>query len=148
MVMQINELINKGTIFFIDEKYKHKIIEKLIEKGDTAGLINDKASFKKAIDDRELLMSTGIGLGIAIPHAKIQSQKDFFIITGILKNDVDWDSIDHKNVNMVFLIGGPDNEQGKYLRLLSQLILIVKDPVKRKLILKSDDIEIISSQFQ
>ena len=145
--MDIKNLVNENTIFFIDEKNKFKVIENLIEKGVLLNKIEDKPEFKRAIESREQLMSTGIGLGIAIPHAKIEHQKDFFVITGILKNNVEWDSIDHKPVRLVFLIGGPANDQNQYLKILSKLILTVKDNAKREKMLKSDHVDLIATLF-
>ena len=146
--MMIKDFINEKTIFFVNEKKRNKVIDFLIEKAEELKKIDNKKNFKKAIEERENLMSTSIGLGIAIPHAKIESQKEFFIIAGILKNDVEWDSIDQKPVRLVFLIGGPSNDQKQYLKLLSQLILSVKDPDKREKILASENTSEIAKLFE
>ena len=146
--MNILECITKDSIIFTDKKDKYAVINTLIDKAFELGKISDKDGFKKAIEARESLISTGIGLGIAVPHAKLAGIKDFFVITGITENPVQWDSIDHQPVNLVFLIGGPADQQNQYLKLLSQIILVAKNDAKRDILIKAKDIDTVIKQFQ
>jgi len=135
--MNIIDFINEKTVCFIDKKNKISVLNELIQKAFDIGVLKDKKTFKKAIEERESVISTGIGLGAAFPHAKINSIKDFFIITAVLKEPVDWDSFDQKPVQIVFLIGGPEDKQKEYLKILSNLMIIIKDNEKRESIIKS-----------
>ena len=81
--MEILDFITKDTIMFTDKKDKYAVINTMIDKASELGKINDRDGFKQAIEARESLISTGIGLGIAVPHAKLSGIKDFFVITGI-----------------------------------------------------------------
>lgn len=103
--------------------------------------IKDKDTFFQAIIDRETIVSTGIGMGVAIPHAKLPAYDDFFISIGILSEGVDWNSLDGAPVRIVFLIGGPDDKQTEYLQILSSLTAAIKDEERRKkmLTLKSPE---------
>ncbi|MBN1523535.1 MAG: PTS sugar transporter subunit IIA [Spirochaetales bacterium] len=130
--MNIIDLITPETVCFINNGWKRDVLELLTEKAALLEKIDNAEVFQQAIEERESLLSTGIGLGVAIPHAKIESVRDFFIITGILSTPVSWDSIDHKPVSLVFMIGGPDEAQVQYLQLLSQLMFVVKNDNKRK----------------
>jgi PTS system nitrogen regulatory IIA component len=85
-------------------------------------IIPDETGFLSAILMREELVSTGIGLGCAIPHAKLSHLQEFFISIGVIKGPgIDWNSIDQVPVKLIFLIGGPTNEPNRYLKILSSL---------------------------
>ncbi len=139
--MQISDFINEKTIFFLNENYKTEILDALVLKAVNLGYLDNEDSFRDAIEEREVLLSTGIGSGIAIPHARMSSLKEFFIITAILNSPAGWDAIDQKPVEIVFLIGVPENEHQTYLQILAKLIAIVKNSEKKTAILKAETVE-------
>ena len=98
----------QDNINYIIEKDTIKV---LAEKAIELGVVKREDEFEEAILSREELVSTGIGLGISIPHAKMNSIEKFFVILGICKNGLDWDSVDRKPVRAVFMIGGPEAEK-------------------------------------
>lgn len=100
--------------------------------------VGDLKEFSDAVLAREALLSTGLGVGVAFPHVKIPSVPEFFITAGIFPNGVDWDSLDGNPVTTVFLIGGPEGRQQRYLGILSKLSLIAKNPVTRKRIVAAE----------
>ena len=62
---------------------------------------------------------TGIGIGVAIPHAKLEGYSDFFIAIGVQKKKgIDWNALDGSDVKLIFMIGGPENKQTEYLKIL------------------------------
>ncbi len=136
--MKINDYITKETIFFLSSTDKHGVLNELI---NSSSILDEqkRIQFKRAIDERESILSTGIGLGVAIPHATIPDCNDFIILTGLLKTSVEWESIDKAPVSIVFLIGVPPNSHTQYLKLLSQLMLIVKNNEKRECLLNADN---------
>ncbi len=71
-------------------------------------------------------------MGVAIPHAKLASYHDFFIAIGILEKGLEWKALDGAPVRMIFLIGGPDDKQNEYLKILSLLTTILRDETLRK----------------
>lgn len=145
--MELKKLINETTIFYLKKDHKRKILNNLIQKAAKLGFVNDIPSFTFAIEKRETEVSTGIGYGIAIPHAKISSVEKFFVLTAIIDNPVDWDSMDQKPVSIVFLIGGPADNQKDYLKLLSQIMVTVKNTDKRNAILSSQNSKDIALLF-
>lgn len=97
--------------------------------------VPDPAAFERAVLDREEAMSTGIGLGIAVPHAKIPSVKEFVIALGRSKAGIEFHSLDGKPVHLVVLIAGPEDRQGRYLQLLAGVTLRLKrEEVRRALL--------------
>ena len=109
--MNLNELIKPDSIVFLETVEMKDTVKMLASKAVELQMVSEKENFEDAILSREELVSTGIGLGISIPHAKMKSIEQFFIILGICKNGLDWDSIDRKPVRAVFMIGGPEEEK-------------------------------------
>ena len=97
--------------------------------------VGNAKALAEGIYNRERIISTGIGLGVAIPHAKIVGIKDFFICISVLEKGVDWDAIDEEAVRIIFLIAGPEAQQNQYLQLLARLSLTIKNQQKREAIL-------------
>ena len=145
--IRLADYIKKECIVCVDSKSRDEFIAKLVDLLVEAGKVKDKDLFFDLIIKREDKISTGVGMGIAIPHAKLDGLSDFFIAVGIHEDSgVDWDSIDGINVKIVFLIGGPKDKQKEYLILLSQLTKILKNEsilTKLKKIKKIEDVEII-----
>jgi PTS system nitrogen regulatory IIA component len=91
------------VVFAKKELSKDEILKELTHRATELGFIEDEAAFLEELKEREKLMSTGIGLGVAIPHVKSDVVKSPFIILGIYQNPVkSWDSIDDKPINFVF----------------------------------------------
>jgi nitrogen PTS system EIIA component len=128
--LDIKKMIIKENIISIDRATKAEVLEDVAEHAISQGYVTDAEVFKKAISEREALMSTGIGFGVAVPHVKIPCIPHFFIIVGLLNLPVDWDALDHKPVEIIFFIGGPDGRQEDYLRILSRIILVIKNEEK------------------
>ena len=131
--MKISHYLQEPLIQFLDVPTRNDAIDSLIEILASLQKLPDKELFRKAIFEREELISTGIGLGVAVPHAKLKDFKDFFIAVGIQRSKgIEWDSIDKAPVRLIFLIGGPDDRQSEYLKILSQLTMAIKDQNVRK----------------
>lgn len=93
-------------------------------------------------------MSTGIGLGVAVPHAKISCVDQFFITVAVASEPVDWGSIDDQPVSLIFLIGGPENQQSEYLKILSKLVLFTKNEARRKALIQAESPEELIDIFK
>ena len=133
--MKLSDYLSKDCILFLDAKEKSAVLERLIEAAQKAGKVGNIYRFAEAIGARELVMSTGIGLGVAVPHAKLNEIKDFFIVLGIVKSGLEWDAIDEQPVRLVFLIGGPEGDQTGYLKILSGIVNFVKNSGRRQRLL-------------
>ena len=143
--MILGDLIKEENIFFTNDcEDKKDAIFKLSKIAEKLGKVANGDDFAESVYEREMIVSTGIGLGVAIPHSKLNDISNFFIVVGILNKELDWDAIDKQPVKAVFLIGGPQNEQKKYLKILSKLMLLIKKTERRENIFNSTDpIEIV-----
>jgi PTS system nitrogen regulatory IIA component len=131
-MIKISKYLDPNLVLFLDVESRDEAIQKLAEAIHQMGKIDDLAIFYKAIIDREKIVSTGIGMGVAIPHAKLSTYTDFFIAVGILQKGIDWQALDGAPVRLVFMIGGPDDKQTEYLQILSRLTFAIKDEQRRK----------------
>lgn len=146
----LKELIKENTVVFLETTEMQDTIIKMVEIAKQENFIKDKEKFRLAILDRESLVSTGIGLGVAIPHAKLDDVDDFFIIVGINKKGLDWDAIDRNPVGIVFLIGGPDKEgaQREYLKIIAKLMLLIKNDIRRNFLINASQKEQVVDIFK
>lgn len=146
--LQISNYLDAKLIQFLDVKTRDDAITALIDLLNEQGKLQDKDAFHQAILEREKIVSTGIGMGVAIPHAKLPNYSDFFIVLGIHHKGIEWQSLDGAPVHLIFMIGGPDNMQTQYLQVLSRLTLVIKDEQRRKEMVKATSTEEIMALFQ
>ncbi len=134
----ISNYLDEHLVQFLDVENRSEALSELIALADQAGKLTNKEAFHQAILIRERIVSTGIGIGVAIPHAKLAGYEDFFIVIGIQRGrGIDWDAIDGSPVRLIFMIGGPENKQTEYLKILSHLTMAIKDEERRKKLLKA-----------
>jgi PTS system nitrogen regulatory IIA component len=129
--MKLGGLLRKNLIYFGNEENKHDILERLIRLTVNEKLISDIDVLRRSIFYREELMSTGIGLGVAVPHARIKgvSINNFIISIGINREGIkDYDSIDGIPVKIVIMIISGEKQHREYLKLLAQIVSIIKNP--------------------
>ena len=131
----VTEYTNLKYIKNINASNKFDAIEELAKVFDGTDLCRDIDSLINALQEREAIMSTGIGAGIAIPHAKIQTVKEMAFAIGVSKKGIDFDSMDGYAVNLIILVIAGERQHKDYLRLLSNIMAILKkEPVKEKII--------------
>lgn len=145
--MRINEYFSKDSVLFLNSNNKQEVLSEMVLQAEKLGYITRKDEFIEALLDRESIMSTDVGFQVAIPHAKLKSISKFFVITAILDKDLDWDGGNNQKVNIVLLIGGPDNEQRSYLQILSKITLIIRNNQRRKALLEATNTEEVIAQF-
>jgi mannitol/fructose-specific phosphotransferase system IIA component (Ntr-type) len=134
---KVSEYTNVKFIKRLKSRNKFRAIEELARLFDGAQVCADIDELVHALVEREKIMSTGIGLGLAIPHAKIKSVKDIAFAIGISKAGINFDSIDGKPVHLLILVAAGDRQHKDYLTLLSKIMSILKDETRRSEIVKA-----------
>ena len=125
--------LDPKTVLFLEAKTREEALTALVAQLDKAKKLKDRDAFLNAVLKREELVSTGIGMGVAIPHAKLPGYKQFFIAIGVQKGEgIPWDAVDGAPVKLIFLIGGPEEKQNEYLQILSSITIALKSEEKRK----------------
>ncbi len=144
----VEKYLDPKQVIFLDVESRDVALKELVTLLDKVGKLESASAFYQAILDREKIVSTGIGMGVAIPHAKLPGYASFFIAIGIHPKGIPWDSIDGLPVRLIFMIGGPDDRQTEYLQLLSRLTYAIKDEERRKKMLQLSSQEAIIALFE
>ncbi len=127
---------------------RDQVLAELVEAVADAPQVGDPAELTDALRGREAIMSTGIGLGVAVPHARIASLSGFVMTAGRTRAGVDWDSLDGKPVRIAIMIAGPAGEQRAYLRILARVALAVRKKTVREQLLATPDLEAALELFE
>ena len=135
-------------VVFLDVETRDDALQAMTNVLFQSGKLEDPAAFYKAIIDREKIVSTGIGMGVAIPHAKLHGYDEFFVAIGILSKGIDWNALDGAPVRLIFMIGGPDDKQTEYLQILSRLTQAIKNESTRKKMLTLNSASAIIELFR
>ena len=135
--MELARYFDLQLVYFMNSTTKEEALRFLVEKVTRVKDLPDSNRFFDALLEREKIVSTGIGMAVAIPHAKLASYADFFIAIGILQKGIDWNALDGAPVRIIFLIGGPDDKQTEYLKILSALTTAIRNESLRKKLLAS-----------
>lgn len=120
--MKIQELLTENVVRIpLNSTEKLDIITELVDLLDHAKKLSNRDIALNAVLERERVMSTGMGEGVAIPHAKTDAVNELVAAFGITKQEVDFQAIDEKPVRMVFLLIGPVDPTGPHLQALSRI---------------------------
>jgi nitrogen PTS system EIIA component len=79
-----------------------------------------------AVEEREAVVSTGIGFGVAIPHARSSAVTQLTLVCGVSSAPVPFDSIDGEPVRLFFMIVGPESSAGQHVKVLSRIARLVR----------------------
>lgn len=111
---------------------KEEILKKIVDLiSENTSLVLDKKIFLDNIMEREKIGSTGIGMGIAMPHTRCEGVKDLVVSIVRLENPVDFGAIDGELIKVVVLIGGPKEKGQEYLKLMSSVARIFREKENR-----------------
>ncbi|MCJ7499913.1 PTS sugar transporter subunit IIA [bacterium] len=115
------------------------IIKEMVAHLKESGKIDDPEELVNILLDREMLGSTGIGHGVAIPHGRLRGLNEILLVFGRSPEGVDFDAHDGGPVNLFFLLVAPEDSAGLHLKTLARISRLVKNPECRKSLLESDD---------
>ena len=87
-----------------------------------------------AVEEREAVLSTGIGHGVAIPHGRSSLVREILVSAGVSSTPIEYGSLDGAPVRLFFLLVGPENEAGIHVRALSRISRLVRQPHVRELL--------------
>mgnify|MGYP005840034817 CR=1 FL=1 len=126
--MRITDLLKKDTIKLdLSASSKEEVIEELVDKLSEAGRLTDRDLFKQEILNREAQSTTGIGEGIAIPHAKTKAVETPSIAFGRSVNGIDYEALDGQPSQLFFMIAASEGANNTHLETLSRLSTFLMD---------------------
>ena len=126
--MKISDLLIKDRINLdVQSSDKTGIIRELAKLHESTGVLNDYEGYVNALMAREAQSSTGIGEGIAIPHAKTEFVKEPALAMGRKKEGIEYDSLDGEPATLFFMIAAPDGANNTHIETLARLSQLLLD---------------------
>ena len=139
MVLKISEFLKpKAIMMDIKSREKIAVIKELVDHMVANRFVDNGEEFLKALAKRENLESTGIGDGIAIPHARTDAVNGLTLAFARSPEGVDFSAIDGKPSYLIFLIASPDNRKSEYIMALAKLSKLLRKQHVRELLKKAD----------
>ena len=140
--MRITDLLDVKSISLdLAPGSKSEALDMAIDLMVKSGKINDREAYKKQVYLREEESTTGIGEGIAIPHGKCDAVDKPGLAAMVIKNGVDFDSLDGEPVTLLFLIAAPNTEDNVHLDVLSKLSVLMMDEEFSKSLRQAKSVE-------
>jgi len=135
--MKLSKFCGEDLISFeLKRESKNEVISELVNLSSGSKIVKDGSELLKDILEREKLVTTGVGYGVAFPHAKSKAVKGIVIAFGRSKKGVDFDSMDKKPVHIFFLIAAPEDAIGAHLNVMARLSYLMKSEKNRDKLMK------------
>ncbi len=147
--MKISDLLDSTNVIpDLEAGTKEDAINNLVNT--LSARLDDKtiSAVRKAVMEREGIMSTGVGKGLAIPHGKCKSLSETFAAFGKLRQPVEYNAIDGEPVAILFLLVGPESQNSVHIKMLSRISRLLNSSAFREKLLESDDAQTIIELFQ
>lgn len=138
--MLLTELLSIERIRIpLQSTSKDELLRELVDVCVEAHDIEDHEDVLRAVREREAVLSTGIGNGVAIPHGKSAAVPGLRMAAGRSLAPVDFDALDGEPVSLFFLLVGPESAAGPHIKALSRISRLVRrDDVRERLIAARD----------
>lgn len=123
--------------FDLGAQGKADIIAELVDLASKSSMVRDRDELLNAVLEREKLVTTGVGYGVAFPHAKTRAVKGIVIAFGRSDVGVDFEAMDKKPVHLFFLIAAPEDAIGAHLNVMARLSYIMKSEKNRERLMRA-----------
>jgi mannitol/fructose-specific phosphotransferase system IIA component (Ntr-type) len=125
------------VVFFDAEQHKQQALAKLMDATTASKSIIDAVKFRNGILERENILSTGLGRGIAVPHTYSDAIKDIVVAVGVSGTGISdyGSSMDDKPVHFIIMVAAGSHQHTEYLQILAQISLLGKDEKARNALL-------------
>lgn len=136
--MKLSKFCEESLIVFsLKATSKDEVIKELVDLVSSSNMVKDIELLLKDVIERESLVTTGVGYGVAFPHAKTRAVKGIVIAFGRSQKGVDFDAMDHKPVNLFFLIAAPEDAIGAHLNVMARLSYLMKSEKNRQKLMEA-----------
>ena len=145
--MKLCELLDVATVLpEMTSTDKTEAVEELVDLLVRAGRVDDRQGVIEAVMAREAQQTTGIGSGVGVPHAKHATIKKLTAALGVSRSGVEFDSVDDKPVQVVFLILARLNDPGPHIQALAEIARLLQIPgFYRKLVAAKTPAELLAA---
>ncbi|MFW6303346.1 MAG: PTS sugar transporter subunit IIA [Candidatus Sumerlaeota bacterium] len=135
MTPAIETIVREADIIDLKARDKNGALKELVNVLAQRPEVTDPGDLVRSIMERERVISTGIGIGLAMPHVKIPSITDFVLAIGRSSRGIDFDALDNQPVHIVAMLCASERQSGEFLKVLAQLVLRLKDKSLRQKVL-------------
>lgn len=136
----LNKALSREHVLVLEKSSKAEVLNALIDILAETPVVSSKKDLSNGIFHREQLLSTGIGMGIGIPHVRLNSIKDVAVAAALVREGVkDYESLDSEPVKLIFMIVARQDQHAEHLKLLSQLSSRLKDKDFREKLTRCSD---------
>ncbi|MCC5877817.1 MAG: PTS sugar transporter subunit IIA [Candidatus Sumerlaeia bacterium] len=147
MPLDLESLLTTERVTELTSVYKPDVLEEMILLMGRSDRVDDLPQLREKVLERESKISTGVGMGIAIPHVKISTIRDFVMAVGVSREGIDFDSLDKAPTHIVVMIGCNVSQSGEFLKVLSRLVSGLRDPMVQEAILDAKSPQVIRDLF-
>ncbi len=131
--MYLHELLDKDSIAMsLRSRTKDEVLEEMVDLLDRTGKIKSKDAVLKGIVDRERIMTTGIGNGVAVPHCKTSAVDRLVAALGISRDGIDFQAPDNEPARLLFILVAEENNPGPHVRALARLAKLLSSKGARE----------------
>ncbi|MDX1419177.1 MAG: PTS sugar transporter subunit IIA [Rubricoccaceae bacterium] len=127
---------------------KDGAIEAVVALLDGAPAVRDLGRVREAVLAREAVMSTGVGKGLALPHARTDAVSNTVAAFAVTSEPVSYGALDGQPVRLVFLLVGPEDERSTHVRLLSRISRLMNRDAFRDRLLQAADADAVLAAFR
>lgn len=147
--MNLSDILQGGCISFdVPSSDKQSVIRHMVELSARSGKVSSTEQLLESVMKREEIQTTGIGHGMAIPHATAEGVKGLVLSLGVSKEGVEYESLDQSPVHLIFLLAGEPRLQTSFLSILSKISRFFKQEDFRNQIMEAQDAETILTLIQ
>ncbi len=136
--MKLSKFCEEDLMTFdLEGTTKEEVITKLVDLAAESSMVRDRDQLLSAVLEREKLVTTGVGYGVAFPHAKTRALKGLVIVFGRSDVGVDFGAMDKKPVHLFYLIAAPEDAIGAHLNVMARLSFIMKSEKNRERLMRA-----------
>lgn len=138
----LSELLSSTRVKVpLEATTKDELLRELVDILVSDRCVDDPADVIAVVRQREDVLSTGIGNGVAIPHGKSDACSTLCIAAGVTPAPMEFDALDGEPVRLFFLLVGPENAAGSHIKALSRISRLVRQPDLRRRLLEANTSE-------
>jgi len=136
--MKLSKFCEEDLVLFdLKAKNKNDAIKELVELASRSNMVRDRDEVLRAVQEREKLVTTGVGYGVAFPHAKTRALKGIVIVFARSDEGIEFQAMDKKPVKLFFLIAAPEDAIGAHLNVMARLSFLMKSEKNREKLLNA-----------
>jgi fructose-specific phosphotransferase system IIA component len=148
MDIKLSDILAANAVLLdVDATSKTDVLNRVVDALSANTLVRDVTELRRVILEREKLMSTGIGNGVALPHGKTNTVDGSIAAVATLRTPIDFDSLDDKPVSIIIMLVGTENNVGVHLRLLSRVSRMVSSEAFRASLLGARTVAEVQDLF-